>query len=351
MKISQCVGPEKVAPVFSQKMSHMVKGVAILMMIAHHCFAFPNYWLDSFSVHPILAGLSNQFKICVAIFAFITGYGFSAGRNVTFAASIRKVLLFLAQYWLQLFLIFLPVASIGFSFSLKRILFNIIALYDNIIVFAWYVFFHCFVVLTFPLMKKLLKNNPAWDLAMVLVGGYCVTVFFYFQPFDAPLFTMLMDCSIYYPVVGMGYLAAKYSIFDRISENVSHKIPTAMLLIALVFFLRSKVAVVKGFVLDIFYAPALILALSWMLREIRFLQPGLIFLGKHSFHMWLFHAIFFSAYTRDVAQPLVSWGDIPFIRFLLVTILSTLAALGVDGLWKYLLQKLRKCTKEKLTCT
>lgn len=262
MNMNLCELPAKETPVFSRNMSHMVKGVAILMMIAHHCFAFPDYWLDTFNVSPFLAGLCNQFKICVPVFAFITGYGFYVGKRTTCKRTIWRILDFLGQYWLQLFLIFLPIASVHFSFSAKRILYNMLALYDNVIVFAWYVFFHCFVILTFPLVKKVLKKGPIWDLAVVLAGGYCLTVIFYFQPFDTPLFTMLIDCSIYYPVVGVGYLAAKYSVFDRISQKIMHKTPMAVLLIVLVFFLRSKIAVVKGFTFDTIYAPALILALS-----------------------------------------------------------------------------------------
>lgn len=332
--------------VFGRDVSLAVKGVAILLMIAHHCFAFPAYWLDPFCVSPFWAGLCDQFKICVAVFAFITGYGAFVGKSLTFRDSLKKTLLFLSQYWLQLFLIFLPVASIGYSFSVKRILYNMLALYDNIILFAWYVFFHCLVTLTFPFVKKLLTKGPVWDLGIVLIGGYCITVVFYFFPFKPPLFSMLMDCSIYYPMVGMGYLAAKYSVFDRVSQKLTHKIPEALLMIPAVFLLRSKLAIVKGFSFDAFYAPVLILALSWLLRECRFLHRGLAFLGKHSFHMWLFHAIFFSAYTRDVAQPLILWSDIPIIRFLLVAILSVAAAAMIDGLWNVFTQALRKLKKE-----
>lgn len=64
--------------------------------------------------------------------------------------------------------------------------------------------------------------------------------------------------------------------------------------------------------------------------------------------MWLFHAIFFSAYTQDVAQPLVTWSDIPIIRFLLVTLLSAAAAFLIEVLWKSLKQIPQKCKKENL---
>ena len=326
---------KKEASVFSKDLSGMIKGVAILMMLVHHCFAFPDLWMDGFRVGPITTMISNNFKICVAVFAFIAGYGFFAGRSGTYRDVIRKLFHFLGQYWLQLFLIFLPVACISYSFSVKKILYNLVALEDNIILFAWYVFFHGYVLLTFPLVKRLLNKGPIWDLAVVLVGGYGVTVFLYFLPFDSPLRSMLIDCSCYYPVVGMGYLVAKYNVFDRIGHKIS--IPVALALVVVVFLLRMKLSVVKGFTFDVFYAPLLILALCRVLEKCRFLHKGLLFLGKYSFHMWLFHSIFFSAYTRAVMQPLVRWSHIPVIRFLLVTALSAGAAVLIDGLWRYIL--------------
>lgn len=319
---------------FSKDKAGMVKGVAILMMLAHHCFAFPDYWLDGFRVGVIPTEISLQFKLCVAVFAFITGYGFFAGRRNTYRDIVRKLLNFLGQYWLQLFLIFLPVACVGFTFSVKRVLYNLIALYDNIILFAWYVFFHCLVLLTFPLVKRLLNKSPVWDLVVVLVGGYGVTVILYFLPFEGPLISMLTDCSCYYPVVGMGYVAAKYGVFDRLGPKIP--LPAALVLIPAVFALRMGVSVVKGFSFDVFYAPLLILALCVVLEKCRFAHKGLLFLGKYSFHIWLFHSIFFSHYTRDLMQPLVNWSDLPILRFLSVAVLSVAAAVLIDGLWNYI---------------
>ena len=329
---SDALKAENINTVFSRSMSQMVKGIAILMMIAHHCFAFPDFWLNDFRVGTVTALVSNQFKICVAIFAFITGYGFYAGRSYTYKQTIRKTIRFLLQYWLQLFFIFLPVASISYDFSLSKIVHNLIALYDNIVLFAWYVFFHCYVLLTFPFAKKFLNGSVAQGLAVVLAGGYCVTVFFYFLPLDGPLFSMLFDCSVYYPVVGIGYLFAKYNVFDRLGKKLSTMV--AAVVIPVIILVRTQLSVIKGFSFDVFYAPLCILSLCRILAKCPIVHPILQFLGKHSFHMWLFHSIFFSAYTRELIQPLVSWTDIPFMRFLLVTVMSTAAAVLIDFVWK-----------------
>ena len=310
----------------------MIKGIAILMMLAHHCFAFPEFWLDDIQTGAILQAVCDHFKICVAMYAFITGYGFCASRSGAYIKQIGKVLVFLGQYWLQLFLIFLPIASVSFSFTVRKILYNMAALHDNVVLFAWYVFFHCYVMLTFHFVKKILNKGLIPDLITVLLGGYCVTVFFYFQPMEGPLFSMLIDCAVYYPVVGMGYLTAKYGFFDRVGPKLNTV--WAAILVPTVILLRTQLSVIKGFTFDVFYAPVLILALCRVLDKCSCLHPLLMFLGKYSFHMWLFHSIFFSAYTRDLVQPLINWTSIPILRFALVTFLSAAAAVLIERLWR-----------------
>lgn len=335
--------PGENRPIFSKELSLAIKGAAILMMLAHHCFAFPDYWLDDFSVGTIPTAVCDSFKICVAIFAFITGYGFFVAKESKYKDVLGKVLRFLSQYWLQLFLIFLPVACVHFSFSAKRILYNLIALHDNIILFAWYVFFHVWVMLTFPLVKRLLGKKLLFDFPIIVIGGYFVTAILYFLPVRGPLASMLLDCSIYYPVVGMGYLCAQYGILDRIANRLP--VLGAIGIIVLVLLLRTRFSVIKGFSLDTFYAPLFLVSLCVIMKKIQFLQKTLMFLGRNSFHMWLFHSIFFSAYTRDIMQPSVSWTNIPVIRYLLVLIFSLAAAVLLERLWNvcaFSVKRLRK---------
>ncbi len=57
-----------------------IKGIAILLMIIHHLFRLEKYTQGfDISFYPISAGrmaqLATYFKICVPIFAFLSGYG------------------------------------------------------------------------------------------------------------------------------------------------------------------------------------------------------------------------------------------------------------------------------------
>lgn len=63
---------------FDRQCTFFIKGIAIILMVAHHMWGFKS--VDDFSggwqnVAPMLIGLGKAGKICVAIFAFISGFG------------------------------------------------------------------------------------------------------------------------------------------------------------------------------------------------------------------------------------------------------------------------------------
>ena len=64
---------------FTKKQSLAVKGVAILMMLWHHLFYPGNYAEFTLNCWPIMESQAVHIalfsKICVSLFAFISGYG------------------------------------------------------------------------------------------------------------------------------------------------------------------------------------------------------------------------------------------------------------------------------------
>ena len=65
---------------FSKENSVALKGVAILMMIFHHCYSLPERYAGrAISFAPFgehwISIVSNSFKMCVSFYAFVTGYG------------------------------------------------------------------------------------------------------------------------------------------------------------------------------------------------------------------------------------------------------------------------------------
>ena len=100
---------QKDSDVFGKKESQALKGIAIMMMLFHHCFLdrsrFGNYEVSFFPfTESNIVHLAYSFKICVSIFAFITGYGLflninsNREENATKWAAVRYIKTF-SGFW------------------------------------------------------------------------------------------------------------------------------------------------------------------------------------------------------------------------------------------------------------
>jgi FtsH-binding integral membrane protein len=98
-----------------KKTTQMVKGLAILIMIMHHFCAttlFPN-------ISSGMLQFGATFKICVAIYAVLSGYGYYFAKDKSVKYGLKKIWGLLQIYWLSLFTIFIPI-SIGGGGSVPR---------------------------------------------------------------------------------------------------------------------------------------------------------------------------------------------------------------------------------------
>lgn len=69
-----------------KKATQMIKGIAILIMIAHHFIIF------SVSDLPYIVTLLGQAcKICVAMYAVLSGYGYFFVKEKTIGYGIKKI--------------------------------------------------------------------------------------------------------------------------------------------------------------------------------------------------------------------------------------------------------------------
>lgn len=87
-----------------------LKAVAIGLMVFHHLFAFDNFviasnsWISIIGYKTVETKIAIFCKICVGVFAFITGW-FASGHycNYDFSYRIHKVGRLLKRYWLYCF--------------------------------------------------------------------------------------------------------------------------------------------------------------------------------------------------------------------------------------------------------
>lgn len=98
---------------FSRPVSDGIKGIALIFMFAYHFFAFPQWYISGISfphLKPLAPVLGWTLKICVPVFAFLTGYFFVLGKDKSYRHSLRKIRDTLAACWMVYipFLLFWP---------------------------------------------------------------------------------------------------------------------------------------------------------------------------------------------------------------------------------------------------
>ncbi|MDC7288812.1 hypothetical protein NXH76_13465 [Blautia schinkii] len=88
--------------------TQMIKGIAIIIMIMHHFIVIP------FTELPYLVTLFGYAcKICVAIYAVLSGYGYFFSKEKTVRYGLKKIWRLLQIYWISLFTLFIPAAMAG----------------------------------------------------------------------------------------------------------------------------------------------------------------------------------------------------------------------------------------------
>ena len=159
-------------------MSVLIKGIAIIFMVIHHLFAFPAWYIkgiDYSSVKILGKTLTEctlySFKICVNMFAFISGYAYFYNKTPNIKYGVKKIFKLLKRYWFILFLVFIPLSLLRNASQItgKVILLNLFALDKRIITFSWYVYFFIFIMLTLPYVTKLFNGKKIYEFVFPIV--------------------------------------------------------------------------------------------------------------------------------------------------------------------------------------
>lgn len=319
----------------------VIKGVALLLMLIHHFFSFPD-WINSgneFIGIPFLESTIEFYigtfgKMCVTIFLFLTGYGlfYSYQKKNAYPYSLKKLGVFLINYWLILCLIFIPLQLLNssFEFSLKSFILNLVGLRSDYIMFAWYVRLQIAIVIVFPLLKRLIKTN----LIQSLVYGICIPVMLRIVVTtlmnrvsilsDNTFLVLFNEFLVYLPFLLSGYIFAKFKLYSKMKHYLPiflDKWYVYVILIIGTMIGRNLLPML----LELIYIPTFIFSIISLIRMInhQWLTNGLGFLGEHSLNLWFLHAMFFgkTAYLQRIAYyPKISVLIILWVLILLIPV-------------------------------
>ncbi|WP_273874818.1 acyltransferase family protein [Serratia marcescens] len=280
--------------------SNYLKGIAIILMLAHHLFAFPDRISPDVTVKYIgmLPGTDMYIetyiglfgKICVSMFLFLSGYGFSLRREVSVKYIFGKLKNLYISYWLVIF-IFVPIGIIfyhgaRFSTSIPIFLENFIGIKSTYNGEWWFFKLYVLYVLSLPLFVRL--NNYA-ILAIVFSGTVIGKVLSGYEL--VPSF--ITDYLIWLLPFGLGIVFGRLGDFHE-SSLISRCFSKLTHLHAIWFFIFTAAAFIFGKSLGLMLAtPLFIIGLIRLSDKSNAKVNEVVSeLGRNSMYMWLTHTFF-----------------------------------------------------------
>lgn len=341
---------------FTVDYTNMLKGVALLFLLCNHFCVVqdwitpPNKLID-IMIHgkPLLGYVGAFGKICVAIWAFLSGIGayYSYKNRIlsAYKSNIVRLANLMIQYVLILAIVFIPVIALfhpvfmgeSYDVSVKHIVYNIFACdaeYDKA---AWYMRFYIMFVLSFPLLvaiKKWIKNNAMFYIGTFLFFLFIPKIFCFINENtmfgSLPLKQVFGEYCNYILIVVTGYIVAEYEVFENIQARIETKknVVCSIVLLILAMALRSLTKSINlgivGIYTDILITPFVVYAFFVFFQNSPDrIKRTFVYIGKASMVVWLVHWIFnvgvpqiqIIAYLPKISYLVILWVLILCLAF------------------------------------
>lgn len=303
---------------FSIQNTDLSKGIALCLLLSCHLFiSYPNIGLAvcGVSVAHYFARIS---KVCVAIFVLMSGYGLNESikrrRNWSTNFVIKRATRIYIDYWI-VWIIFVPIGILFFDRTfdkvygqdiLLRALLNFLGLhrYFNIQGYNatwWYVSLTIGLYILFPIVNIFTKRFGLFFLAFTTPLLFIPFKFYY----NINFFWFLL---IYLPTFTLGIYLSEINFFVRLKAIASNqreiKLLFYLILLALIIWQRltgifKPSGIDSTSYIDGLFA-LLIVAVGYeYIFPVRLLGLSFVFIGKHSYNIFLFHTFIYYYYLSD----------------------------------------------------
>lgn len=351
---------------FDKRQSQIVKGAAILLMLWHHCFLSGRFDGFTISFFPLTEGQATLFaafcKICVSLFAFVSGYGLyysyrkwdlsHPGKSCSRWLWVRYVRTF-SGYWVIVVLSWIigglidgrPVAVYSTPSRVAGCVYMALDFFGlgqlfGIKLFVnewWYMSAVMVFILSTPLLYGFMeKHGPVSCLLTVYIVPLLITGY----PGGMSPLTFL-------PVFCLGMIVSRIDLFRILSsqfQSSGYSFVFALVSVALTAacFIIDKRLPTKQFWLFKYglFPIVYILCIYYVLAKIPILSSVLAFLGKHSANIYFTHTVLLYLYCRSFI-----FGRGHFLLIMATLLgLSLLVSFALEGL-KKLIRYDRFCAK------
>lgn len=304
-----------------RNLSTYLKGIGIIIMVMWHSFDNPDWYASTISYPYLLPytkeiGTFGGFAV-VAMFMFLTGYTYYFHKDKSCKYSLRKISVFLLDYWIVLFsLVALAAYFCDYIIRPLNILQEMFSFKREVMLFSWYILMYIEIMFFLPFLHWTLENYRMKKAALIIIIIFIVVflvqeVLKIYDLRGTVLYEIVShDFMKSMPMAILGYLMAKYDLFSRLYEKIGKN--NLYYIICLTAFLAYHLVSKQ----NIICTPLWILFLYKLnLSYNKYIQELILLLGRHSMNIWFFQCIFFGAATREVFQPL---GFLPYYPPLVV---------------------------------
>lgn len=325
----------------------MIKGAAILMMMWHHCFLKGRYEKYAISFWPLsesqVVHVASFFKICVSLFAFVSGYGLylayqrkkETGEK-TDRWLARRLIKLLSNYWFVVVLSWIVCTAInrypyqvyGFERSIYAGVWNMASDFFGLSNLTgapqlngswWYISAAIAFIFLLPLI----------DAAFDKLGCLCTVGVVLLFPRMCNGYLGGIHFLDFLPIFCYGMIFAKYDIFDKWQKgwqrkrNVAAKFTLLLLILGVAYKLYYHLDTKKWWDVQLNLLPLVaILFFYTAARLIPILKSVLAFLGNHATNIWLIHTFIRYTYGEAFIYGLGHFVVIISVLFLISLCLS-----------------------------
>jgi len=334
----------------SKDNSAALHGVAILMMIYHHLFITGNTWyndkpwslFDFFDAFALGQAETFQLtfawfcKICVAIFAFTSGYamyvqfkkkyGEDAGFRSMYSYCLKRLWSFYKKF-LLCFLFFITYDYLagnqnGFDYSLGNYLLNLLGIRATFNSTWWYILIYYYMILISPIVYSLL-NRFKFKHYLIIAAAFLISFVVAFASghlidYIKFLSRTVQQYQIIYLIIFMeGMFCGRYPILEMVSSKMNRL--TSLAALVVVFVARALlIRAPSDSFFDIIFIAPLIVCFVKLLNLSDKIKTFFRYFGKYSSYMWYTHAYFYSYLFFD----LVFRCDLSLLVYLQVVLYS-----------------------------
>lgn len=333
--------------------SFCLKGIAIIMLLFYHLYR-EDYLFQKFntSFYPfsedIVTSIVVMFKMCVSIFAFISGYGLltsfkekTINRKEVLKWNIERIIKTMSGFWIIYIVVFITTTIIDFYpyevyFSEATTAAPLYIVLDFLglsnlfgtpsMLFAWWYMSAAIVfIILVPVIYLLARKTGYLPIAFIIIMLPRVLNIGY--PGGSSLYTFIL------PMI-FGMIFADYDIFKKITNILANKkinyiIMFALLSLVIVYYYLFFNNVSKETQWELVFGifPVFIICFCrFFVIRIPGINKVLMFLGKYSMNIYLIHNFYRHIYLKKF---LFSFKNFLLI-FLVLMFISLVTALLIE---------------------